>query len=155
MNAARLGRVAAVAALVVGAALSASALSGAASATTSAIHCGKLTGNVASTVTLSLCNGNTGGASKAMTVSTVAQNGVITWANGKTTTVHLRPPTTTETDPTETKSCAAGTTEYELHGTVVADTTGSATVGHGFHAEVCVDASNNVTLEPGEPAHFA
>jgi predicted RecA/RadA family phage recombinase len=124
-----------------------------------AIKCTTLTGNAANTIVLSGCNGNTGGASMAIPAGSFATGGTIPWVNGQSTTVTLTATAGENStkgidkvaDP-KTGKCAAGSSEYESKGKVTADTTGSTTVGKAAKTEVCLDASQNLTLEPGTVA---
>jgi hypothetical protein len=62
----------------------------------------------------------------------------------------------TETDPSETQTCAAGSTEHELKGTVTADSTGSAPIGGVAKGEICVIPSvpSGFRNEPGSAFKF-
>jgi hypothetical protein len=123
-----------------------------AGATVTGIKCGKLTGNAATTATASKCTGNTGGASQPISSSTLASgSGTITWVNGKTTGIKFTT-SSNESDPSETQTCPATSSEIEIKGKVTSDTTGSTAVGAGFKAEVCLDSAGNISLEPGTKA---
>jgi hypothetical protein len=146
----RIGRSAAVLALVSGAALTIAPLTNDAGAAGTGITCAKLSGNVNKSVKASLCTGNTGGASKPIAASTLgAGHGTITWVNGKKTGIKFTT-STTEHDGGEAKKCAATTQEIEVKGSVTSDNTGSTHVGAGFSAEVCYNAATGaINLEPG------
>jgi predicted RecA/RadA family phage recombinase len=123
-----------------------------ASAATLSIRCTHLSGSISgSTAKLSGCSGNTGKSGTVPIASFASGTGTITWANGKTTSVSGTV-TSPSKDETETKSCAAGSTEYLLKGKVTADTTGSATVGGTVHAEACLSSTGTLSLEPGTKA---
>jgi hypothetical protein len=137
------------AAAVVGAATLGGLFSaGTAGAAGSKITCTKLTGAVITSITLKGCSGNTGGASTTLPSTVLATGGTITWVNGKTTTVVITIGHA-ETDPTETMSCPVTSSEFELTGTVTADTTGSAPVGGLVKSEQCQDIIGHMILEPG------
>ena len=124
---------------------------GPASAAFVGIKCTGLTGTVSGTIKATGCNGNTGGSSVAQTTSSLLSGGVVHWVNGKTTTIGPASTSTTETDSDAPPKgpCPAGTSETSAKGSVTADTTGSAPVPGMYKAEVCVDGSGNISVEPG------
>jgi len=141
--------------LAVGVALPAAALASTlvlaspASAKTPGVTCKVLTGDV-SVGTLSSCNHakqtGSGGSWPESGAST------ITWSSGKTTDVSQTFTLVTSGDEKEgkTKVCPSGSGEYDIAGTVTADTTGVIPVGSEISAEVCLDFSVfTVINEPG------
>jgi hypothetical protein len=125
-------------------------MAGSASASGPQIKCSTVKGNLSSTVKLSHCNGNTGGASMAlMPDNYLSGPGVITWVNGEATTVSL-----TSISNGAQGTCPAGTTEYNVAGTVTADTTGSAPVGGKLKASVCLHSTGAITIRPGTVVSF-
>jgi hypothetical protein len=144
----RFHRARAIAAAAVLGAATLGALSsvGTASAAVSKITCTRLKGSITTSITLSGCSGNTGGSSTPLDSAVLATGGTITWVNGKTTTVTMTVGHT-ETDPTETRSCPATSSEFESRGTVTADTTGSAPVGGVAKSEECYNGV--LSFEPG------
>jgi hypothetical protein len=145
-------RLATASALVISAAAMTLSFAGPAAAVTAKIKCSHLNGNVTGTITASGCTGvPTGGGSKPIAATALASGGTVTWLNNKTTTID-KPTLTGETDTGEhagTTGCPTGTSETEASGHVTADTTGLSPVPGKYKAEVCVDGSNNITLEPG------
>jgi hypothetical protein len=110
-----------------------------------AIVCTKLSGTE-SAAKLKKCSGNTGTKSKSINGSTLLGGGPINWKNGKSTTISA-PVLGTGT------KCPAGTSDdVTISGTVTADTTGSATVGGPYSAEICVASSGALSLAPGTSA---
>ena len=142
--------VGAISALALAGATTVLALSsgGSASAAGSKITCTSLTGTITTSIKLSGCTGNTGGASANLPSSILATGGTITWVNGKTTTVTMSLGHT-ETDPGETLSCPASSSEFESKGTVTADTTGSAPVAGVAKSEECGASGGVLSFEPG------
>jgi hypothetical protein len=121
-----------------------------ASARTPGVTCKVLTGDV-SVGTLSSCNHakQTGGGGSWPEASGTS---TITWSSGKTTVVSQTATLVTSGDEKEgkTKVCPSGSAEYNIAGTVTADTTGVIPVGSEISAEVCLDFSVfTVINEPG------
>jgi hypothetical protein len=119
------------------------------------IKCTQVAGIEPTGFSLSGCTGNTGGGSTHLAGAIFSSPLTITWLNGTATTV-MWTASSNEADPSETLTCAAGTTEQELKGTVTADSTGSAPVGGVAKGEACVRPSlptvyNN---EPGSAFKF-
>jgi hypothetical protein len=129
--------------------LGAISFAGPTSAAVGTIKCTKLVGSITTTVTLSGCNGNTGGSSMPIPSTNLTTGGPIPWVNGQTTTVTLTA-NAAETDTDLGGTCTSAATEFEVTGTVTADTTGSAIVGGKVKAEACVNLTKStVKLEPG------
>jgi hypothetical protein len=107
------------------------------------VSCTKVTGTITGTVTLKGCGGGLG---KGTTpAASLTSGGTITWkGKGKGTTTIGNVSVTTPA----TSACKAGSTEYDLTGTVTADTTAmsSTMVGSAVSARACVDGSGNISL---------
>lgn len=89
--------------------------------TEASIVCSALTGTFSGTMTASPCTGNTGGATMPTPVSVLESGGVMTWANGDTTT--LGAPALSLLPPS--KKCADKTGQVlKFVSPIVADTTG-------------------------------
>ena len=140
-----IGAVAASAALVPIAGVTALTAGPAGAAKTKTISCTKITGSATGMVQLKSCNGNTGGSSQKFAGTTIEAGGTITWANGKTTTFGA------STLGSGT-ACKAGDTDITATGAVTADTTKSAKPIPGvYSAEVCVNAAGKVSAPKGHP----
>jgi len=141
-----IGAVAASAALVPIAGVTALTAGPAGAAKTKTITCTQISGKSSGKVQLKDCSGNTGGSSKKFAGTTLEEGGTITWTNGKTTTfgaatlgLGTNCPTTDTADVTAT-------------GTVTADTTKSAKPIPGVYSgEVCVNGSGKISAPPGHP----
>ncbi len=115
-----------------------------AAAKTSGVTCKHISGS-GTLASLTNCSGasHTGGSG----TLPLSNPSTIAWANGKTTTVSPFSQTLASPDESEKYSCPAGTTEYNLSGTVSADTTGVIPVGSTLSAEICFNSANMVANE--------
>jgi hypothetical protein len=158
-GASALGRLLAVAALVASGVMGAVAFGGPADALTLKIVCKSISRPAGfPTWGLGSCNGTTGGQGAFDFSPFAPPGGTITifWRkNTRSTKVKFATcsgegclPGVDKT-PDGSSTCPAGSTEFEAKGKVTADNTGSATVGGVAKAEVCVDSSGGVSLEPG------
>src|SRR3974390_1151007 len=84
------------------------------------ITCKSFSGALSGTITIGGCNGNTGGRSTALGVSTLASGGMITWSNGKSTTIGQP----ALKSLTSSKCKASGDIAEGVTAAVTADTTG-------------------------------
>ncbi|HXQ62310.1 MAG TPA: hypothetical protein VN796_08245 [Acidimicrobiales bacterium] len=119
--------------------------------------CSTLTGNVTGTSgSLSGCTdtANTGGSGTFPISAFTSGSGTITWATGGTTTVTVTAtvPKKDEKDPHG--SCAAGDTEFNVKGKVTGSTGVGSSVKGKIKGEVCLDASGNLSIEPGTVLKF-
>ncbi|HXW34407.1 MAG TPA: hypothetical protein VEJ87_07490 [Acidimicrobiales bacterium] len=101
------------------------------------ITCKTVGGNPTGTVVISSCNGNTGGGASVSGLA-LATGGVVTWNNGKTTTIG----TPTLSSPKNKKCSAAGDAVDAFTAPVTADTTGLTSLGTAS-GEVCVNLGNS------------
>jgi hypothetical protein len=120
----------------------ASASSSTKASTSYPVKCKKLTGTVGTTGTITSCNGNTGGSGSFPAVP--ASSATVTWANGDTTTASFNYAEVSSSKQT----CPSKDSEYEITGTVSADTTGSIPVGSGLKGYVCLSSSASLSLAP-------
>jgi hypothetical protein len=112
------------------------------------IKCKTAVLSAAGVTSFSRCNGNTGGSGTLPNMSPQ----VIHWNNGQTTTVNISVHFSPPPDPPG-GVCPAGQSERYLAGSVLADTTGSASVGaHLVGIELCGVLGGTFSLEPRSKA---
>ena len=110
--------------------------------------CRKVFGYATGVVTVAKCGVAQKGAHSA--VGGLLAGGTLTWAKSKATTTD----TVTSTSPGQ-GACTSGHTEYDVTGSVTADSSGYVTVGDAVVYRVCVnDTSGVVKLVKGTTATF-
>jgi hypothetical protein len=107
------------------------------------VSCKKLTGSIASTFTISACKpANKKNKSATGTSSSLATgSGTLTWSkSGQTTTVSLSVTSKGQ------GGCSAGSTEYDVSGTVTGGTSTYTKTGDAVSGRACASATGSLSL---------